>query len=657
MKRLIAHILVMSLLAGMLVACSDTGSGNGTSSQETTAPAIPDGSDTKPVETDPPTTTDQGPARPELPDLEASKPTVEPTSLDIVKDKKTDFTVVYSGSGYPQYGPTVGSEGANDLWTAILKKYKIDIKVIKDNDRAADSEAFEILVGDTNRPESDLALSFANGGNSFVIMAIGKKLVINGYSDIAVEEGVDYFLENVLNKAPDKVFTYSSESDYVSTPSSYFRGDLNCVGYPYAAYSIVLPASPDFHEERMARVFQYYVATSIGAVLPIVFDNEEDKVSEFEILIGDTNRTKSKVNGNEYVISVNGARVEINASSVFTMEYVKELADGEELFRAFLHNAEFDAGDLVRADLTERLKSNGNTSFDAKQGDYRIVSHNMYGYCGKDMPGYWNYYAHDYKAASQRNKMAAEIYLQLDADIILVQEFTTNRMRQADNHPLTELLAEHGYAEAVPSRTFTENGRTIYTATPVLYKTELFELVDNDCYKFEVGGGHDKFLTWAVLREKGSDNMLIVASVHHEYIGGDAGNANRVSQVKTVIEQLDAVMAQYGNCPVILAGDFNCTNSSEPYQKYVDAGFSDVHDIAEVKDNARGYYDGPYWDNGPDIPYMTMGTSFGNFSDAIDHMITKGSGIEFKTYDSLCDNASASISDHMPVVADFNFSK
>ena len=407
----------------------------------------------------------------------------------------------------------------------------------------------------------------------------------------------------------------------------------------------------------MARQVQYYIATAIGAVLPIVFDNEEDRVSEFEILIGDTNRTKTRVNGSEYVISVSGARVEIQASSVFAMEYVKELIDGEELFREYLNDAEFDAGDLVRRDVSEDLKSHGNTSFGAKQGDYRIVSHNMYGYCGKDMPGYWNYYAHDYKAASQRNKMAAEIYLQLDADIILVQEFTTNRMRQADNHPLTELLAEHGYAEAVPSRTFTGSGRTIYTATPVLYKTELFDLVDNDALKFDVGGGHDKFLTWAVLREKGSDNMLIVASVHHEYIGGDTGNANRVSQVKTVIEQLDAVAAQFGNCPVILAGDFNCTNSSEPYLKYVDAGFSDVHDIAEVKDNARGYYDGPYWDNGPDIPYMTMGTSFGNFSDAIDHMITKGNGIEFKTYDSLCDNASASISDHMPVVADFNFSE
>jgi endonuclease/exonuclease/phosphatase family metal-dependent hydrolase len=134
-------------------------------------------------------------------------------------------------------------------------------------------------------------------------------------------------------------------------------------------------------------------------------------------------------------------------------------------------------------------------------------------------------------------------------------------------------------------------------------------------------------------------------------------NVNKQFERLRGIPVLAHTLKAYENCPVILAGDFNCTNSSEPYQKYVAAGFSDVHDIAEVKDNARGYYDGPYWDEGPDIPYMTMGTSFGNFSDAIDHMITKGSGIEFKTYDSLCDNASASISDHMPVVSDFNFSK
>jgi endonuclease/exonuclease/phosphatase family metal-dependent hydrolase len=49
--------------------------------------------------------------------------------------------------------------------------------------------------------------------------------------------------------------------------------------------------------------------------------------------------------------------------------------------------------------------------------------------------------------------------------------------------------------------------------------------------------------------------------------------------------------------------------------------------------------------------------ALGTFSDAIDHVIFKGSGITFGNYDILTDDASASLSDHMPVVVDFSFSK
>ena len=47
-------------------------------------------------------------------------------------------------------------------------------------------------------------------------------------------------------------------------------------------------------------------------------------------------------------------------------------------------------------------------------------------------------------------------------------------------------------------------------------------------------------------------------------------------------------------------------------------------------------------------------SNVGNYANAIDHLLVKGSGITFKTYDYLTDDASIQLSDHVPYIVDFD---
>ena len=652
----------MLMLAFSLASCVNNGNG-GTTTSGNDATSTPDSSEaTTPGDSseeapdsseEAPDTTEPEVQRPAEPDVNAKLPTIEATTLEIIKDKKSQFTAIYSGEGF---AAGAGETGAWNFWTEVLKKYKVQITVKADTSVAASADSCELLIGDTNRPESDLALAFAKGGNGYVIMAIGNKLVINGYNDSAVEAGVTYFLENIFaTKSGDTDFVFTSDMNYISPAEKYAREKYNCAGYSYAYYNIVLPEKADFYEERAARIVQTYVANRVGALLPIIYDNETDKASDFEILIGDTNRTQTKVTENEYVFATYGAKAEIVAGSVFAMEFAIEHIENEDMALLYF-DENFNAGELKREDTAERLVNEGNKSFGEKQGDYRIVSNNVWGWNENTMPGLWNYNSKSYNSAAQRNKMMMDVYLALDADIILLQEYTTRLMRIDAYENIIPALADYGYAEAVPKKSFTESGSALYTATPVLYKTEKFDLVTNGCTKFETGGGHDKFLTWAVLQEKGTDNKILAASVHHAYQGGTEGENYRKAQVPIVTNTLTQIAKGLGNCPIVLAGDFNCNYNSAPYKLYLDAGFESVNKVASNPDEAKGYYGGPFWNEMSNTVYMTVdNTKFGTFAEAIDHVIFKGEGLKFASYDVLTDHASASISDHMPVVVDFSF--
>ncbi len=74
-------------------------------------------------------------------------------------------------------------------------------------------EAYEILIGSTNRQQSVDALS-GLGENEYIIKAVDDKLLIIGENDYATAVAVDYFIENYVNTSAADSLTLSTTLEY-----------------------------------------------------------------------------------------------------------------------------------------------------------------------------------------------------------------------------------------------------------------------------------------------------------------------------------------------------------------------------------------------------------------------------------------------------------
>ena len=84
---------------------------------------------------------------------------------------------------------------------------------------------------------------------------------------------------------------------------------INCLGRPIADYKIVYNDGSDMGEYFVAMDLRYHLYYDVGADVPVVTDDEAE--SEYEILIGHTNRGGDKDVNGEYTIYAQGTKLYI----------------------------------------------------------------------------------------------------------------------------------------------------------------------------------------------------------------------------------------------------------------------------------------------------------------------------------------------------------
>ena len=150
---------------------------------------------------------------------------------------------------------------------------------------------YEILYGPTSLPESAEALAKMDGPG-FVVMRIGRRIVINGTNDNLVIKGGLHFLDSVLPQYGSGVpgdFLYVSPSD----EGEYELGSLTINGIPLKDFRIVIPerGSYEIPQRALVSFFNRYA----GITLPVSSTAAEP--SEHEIVIGIGNRAPGKKYG------------------------------------------------------------------------------------------------------------------------------------------------------------------------------------------------------------------------------------------------------------------------------------------------------------------------------------------------------------------------
>lgn len=193
------------------------------------------------------------------------------------------------------------------------------------NGQEPDSEAKEILIGHTNRPETQQVLSQL-AGDEYAVAVVGNKIVITGIADSLTPKALAYFVDTYLSDGADGMI----EGDLFHKAAT----DTAIVvdkGEP--VYTLVRPASG--YEGAIELCYQVFdaVEAASGVALPIKTDTLTHGASHddnaFEILFGDVNykqtqEHKSSVAPDAYSIDFVGNKVIIYAWSSEGLEKAVE---------------------------------------------------------------------------------------------------------------------------------------------------------------------------------------------------------------------------------------------------------------------------------------------------------------------------------------------
>ncbi len=172
----------------------------------------------------------------------------------------------------------------------LKKKYGVDIelRLPSRNDEEL-PEACEILVGRANRSEAEAAYSALRHGEFSIGYneTSGRITVVGSSGELSVE-ALKYFFENYFDKEGCVLSIPADLSYHYTVDYPYDKIMIN--GVDVREYVIVVPSLDD--------VFSYYTALNIAdyvmyktGVAPRIADDDEGTY-EYEILIGDTNRSE-----------------------------------------------------------------------------------------------------------------------------------------------------------------------------------------------------------------------------------------------------------------------------------------------------------------------------------------------------------------------------
>lgn len=244
--------------------------------------------------------------------------------VNYVTDYKATYNIVRSENA---------STEVSALALLVFQQYKKAHSVTPKNidDSGDGTDKYEILIGDTNRPESAKAKQWLIenlGGRyqDYIICTIGQKIVIQANNEKALETATSYFIENLF-KTP----TVSGGIKQTCKTEGDFK-DITINGVAINKFTVIRPHyNSSYMTYSEVEKFADKVLTVTGYAMQIK-DDTVTKESEYEIIIGDCTRPNVEkiANRDEYKITVSGKKVFINggcpqATTMGVSEFMKSI--------------------------------------------------------------------------------------------------------------------------------------------------------------------------------------------------------------------------------------------------------------------------------------------------------------------------------------------
>lgn len=199
---------------------------------------------------------------------------------------------------------------AEKLGTTLSSKY-LSNEMSDDTEDPVEGQ-LEVLVGNTNRAESQEALDILNkrknNAGDYVIMVKNENIVINATSDYALETAVEYFLKKFCTKDEYAVIS----SDYYEYHKADIKADtVTLNGVDIRNYVFVTPVDKSFIYNREIENFNAMLCNYYGYELPIY--NTKAAEHEYEIFVGPVSRAPSVGNlgSDQYKIVQSGKKLTV----------------------------------------------------------------------------------------------------------------------------------------------------------------------------------------------------------------------------------------------------------------------------------------------------------------------------------------------------------
>ncbi|MBO5746279.1 MAG: family 16 glycosylhydrolase [Clostridia bacterium] len=243
----------------------------------------------------------------------------------------------------------------------ISDKLGLRAKVI-DSNSTDSADGFEILVGETTRPETKTAKEYLlskTGGrnNDYIICTIGKKIVIYGMCDEALQAAANRFYETYLASVTIK----GGIEDVYKTEGDFENITIN--NHDLSGYSII---RPHYNSGYLAQVemesLRDVLLSKTGYCLGIKDDTKTESGAR-EIIVGNTTRdgVEALTDYDTYSIKISGDKVYLNGGS----PYATAMAVSE--FSKMLQK-----GAITEANSTTGSYKAAMASYDAAK-TYRLV--------------------------------------------------------------------------------------------------------------------------------------------------------------------------------------------------------------------------------------------------------------------------------------------
>lgn len=225
---------------------------------------------------------------------------------------------------------TIG-DACKSLRSSIKENMGCTSSMAKDSVIEAVEGSCEILVGNTNRPESAEALQIVennrtNNAYDFIVKVINNKICIQATTDEMVDFACEWFANTFCQSfdtwgylTSNYQFLYAPETD--SVQNSIAGVDLGRFTVVKPLYSSFLPIN------EIDRLIEFY--DGFGLKMSLIEDIDSEV--ENEILVGDTSREESKsvtVEGDNYIIKVVGTKLVVKGGNdLATFRAVRHFCD------------------------------------------------------------------------------------------------------------------------------------------------------------------------------------------------------------------------------------------------------------------------------------------------------------------------------------------